>query len=178
MWIIRRKLTKKPNFNPSELRERELAIEKVQQFERCYTWDIFLEEHRCVQGVEQVMEYYPSEILHSHLGLKRGERTIEQFREGKVYFFESMESSSIVLTELFYWATFFDWDRFLRGIYMTNYSKYLYPAASLEYLYSDSEYRKRGQEKWLMEWWQKVDPKAISPSNPSRPFLDFKKLMV
>lgn len=207
--FLKRLITKKPKPNLDIVEEYHVAIERLRQFKKAYTFSVFLKEHQGIQGIDQVIGSYRSEMLESYLGLRiKGDEVswrkgdsdypddlvksfvlgLEESLQalGKIFTLEPTASFSFRFPESSYQyghgkpkggdSLFQDWDRcssesdyFLRSMWGLEFFEDVHSLKNQpEYLYSDTEYKKRWQEKWLKNWWKKVDPNGYSSSNPFR----------
>lgn len=161
-----------------------------------YTYDIFLKEHQSPQGIDDVLIRRDSEMLTECLGLEvicyndsdirpTDKCPIENYWKEYRYLITPGIKSI--------YKIFQNWDNFIientqenrmkfpgnlplkgglpipllfmdtpiGGFHEVHFSNY--PDV---YLLSDRGYYDYCTAKWLSEWWQKADPKGISPSNP------------
>ena len=187
--FIRRKFFREPKETLKTIEDYEIVIQKIQEFKEVYTFEIFLKEHKSIQGVDQIRNFFPSKMLKKYLGLEKRENVeIDNFERNSIVIgvekievdiFKITDSCPFKFKNKCYnvqpgWGslyrtthnTFIDWDRAYYSPASNFVSESLYPPSDSYHILSDEEYRKRWQENWLEEWWKKVDPNGYSDSNP------------
>jgi len=201
MGFIKRWRTNTPKLGPNILWEYKRAIQMVKEFEKVYTYEVFLKEHKSVEGIDQVLKKQPSKMLEKYVGLKVQYQNLNWMADTHDFIpmnnFPFKEWGGSVL-KYYYRPPLnrFRWDwceiedtpemrkkfpksfisepsSFIREIRYGDFEKLYFPEDPPLFYYSDAERKKRWEigkkkweEEWLREWWQRADPDGHSTSNP------------
>ena len=165
-------------------------ITKSKEFKAAYTISVFLAEHKSVEGIDQILDKYDSELFTSYLGYVEN-RILEL---GNEYGYVSKRiictiNSPFVIEHGFYrdpsqnigsdspfkafggigdWDSEFKFSPVVLHQYVWILSTFgdVSPEPEQEILCSDSVYKQCWIGRWEKNWWKKADPDEICSSNP------------